>query len=99
MTDDVNGWGATLQQLIDTGAAWRMDGYTGRQAMAAIEAGECVLPLTAHRDYWGNRVPARTDLAPDTLGTIGYANRLRAERGDPLLTERPDGTVCEGGEL
>lgn len=87
-----------LQTLIDSGDAWLLEGAVGRAAMAAIEDGTCVLPAEAHRDYWGNRVPARGELRPDTLGTLGYANRLRAERGEPLLIEAPDGTVTEGGD-
>jgi hypothetical protein len=55
--------------------------------MAAIENGDAVLGPEGHRDYWGNYVPSRHEVKPGTLGSIEYANRLRAERGDDLLTE------------
>ncbi len=32
------------QHLIDTGLAFRLQGWFGRQAMALIEAGHCTLP-------------------------------------------------------
>lgn len=82
-----------LQTLIDTGDAWRLDGSVGRAAMDALRSGECVLPTVAHTDYWGNRVPSRDELDPGSMGTLAYANRLRAERGEPLLIVSDDGTV------
>ena len=74
-----------LQDLIDTGMAWTLEGSVGRAAMAAIESGQCVLGPESRNDYWGNRIPSRTEVVPGTKGTVEYANRLRAERGeDPL---------------
>jgi len=34
------------QHLIDTGLAWRLQGWFGRTAMALISAGECSEPET-----------------------------------------------------
>lgn len=62
-----------LQALIDNGMAWRLEGYVGRAAMAAIEAGECVLGEVGHRDYWGNYVPSRHEVVPGTPGSVEYA--------------------------
>lgn len=73
--------GPTLQELIDSGAAWSMEGSVGRAAMAAIEAGECVLGPEGHRDYWGNYVPSRTEVKPGTKGSVEYA-RARGWDGD-----------------
>lgn len=75
----------SVQGLIDTGNAWRLEGSVGRHCMDAIENGDAVLGPVAHVDYWGNRVPSRTDVVPGTLGSIEYANRLREERGDDPL--------------
>lgn len=67
---------SAYQVLIDSGAAWRMDGSTGRTAMALIEDGYCVLGPEGHRDYYGNYVPSRTEVQPGTKGSVEYANRL-----------------------
>lgn len=75
----------SVQELIDTGMAWTLEGHVGRQCMAAIENGDAVLGPESRRDYWGNRVPARDEVVPGTKGSIEYANRLRAERGLPPL--------------
>ena len=78
-----------LQDLIDSGTAWVLEGSIGRAAMSAIETGLCVLGTEAHWDYWGNRVPARTELAPGSLGTIEYANAQREERGELPIYVKP----------
>lgn len=63
-----------IQQAIDSGAAWTLEGSVGRAAMAAIEDGRAVLGLRAHRDYWGNRVPARWEVQQGTLGSQRFAH-------------------------
>lgn len=78
----------TIQDLIDNGMAWMLEGHIGRQCYAAIENGDAVLGPTRHKDYWGNTIPSRFDVVPGTKGSIEYANRLREERGeDPLEVE------------
>lgn len=66
------------QHIINTGEAWRLEGAVGRQAMQLIERGECVLGTEGHRDYWGNRVPARSEVQEGTKGSVTYAQ----ERGE-----------------
>lgn len=77
MTDELE---LDLQALIDSGMAWRMEGHIGRQAMAAIEAGECILGEQGHRDYWGNRVPSRYEVKPGTPGSPEYAAERQGGR-------------------
>ena len=60
------------QHLIDTGEAWRMDGFTGRTAMRLIEDGLCILGTEGHRDFYGNYVPSRIEVQPGTKGSVGY---------------------------
>jgi hypothetical protein len=60
---------AELQELINSGQAWKMEGSVGRQAMQALEVGACMLPKKAKYDYYGNRVPSRDELKPGTKGT------------------------------
>jgi len=60
----------TMQKLIDSGQAWLREGFTGRQAMAALEAGSCMLPEEKHTDFYGTTVPGRNDLKPGSKGTL-----------------------------
>jgi hypothetical protein len=62
-----------FQALIDSGMVWRMEGSLGRDAMALIEEGACVLGHEGHRDYWGNYVPSRYEVEPGTKGSERYA--------------------------
>lgn len=59
-----------LQNMIDSGNAWQMEGHYGRTAMSALEQGACMLPEEAHNDYYGNRVPSRTEIMEGTKGTL-----------------------------
>jgi hypothetical protein len=62
-----------IQELIDSGQAWRLEGSIGRQCMAAIENGDAVLGKVAHTDYWGNRVPGRHEVVSGTVGSLEFA--------------------------
>lgn len=84
---------AFLQNLIDNGEGWMSESALGQAVVQALEDGTCVLGTAAHRDYHGRVVPARGDVEPGAKGSLEYANRLRAERGDPPLIENPDGSV------
>jgi hypothetical protein len=61
-----------VQRRINDGSIWHFEGRAGREAMDLIEAGYCMLPKTAYKDYWGNTVPSRAWLEPGTKGTWGY---------------------------
>jgi len=87
----------SVQNLINTGMAWRLEGAVGRECMAAIESGKAILGPVGHRDYWGNYVPSRTEVKRGTLGSVQYANdaregvglrRLRARDFDSGLAAR-----------
>jgi hypothetical protein len=68
-----------LQSLIDSGDAWRLEGAVGRECMAAIEDGRCTLGPVAHRDFYGNRVPAIHEVEPDSLSSLEYAHYRRPD--------------------
>ena len=70
---------AGYQRLIDSGAAWRLEGSVGRIAMALIEQGLCMLGETGHRDYWGNYIPSRYEVEPGTKGSPEYCWTDREE--------------------
>jgi hypothetical protein len=78
----------TIQDLINSGMAWRLEGAVGRQCMAAIDNGAAILGKTSQRDYYGNRIPSRTEVKSGTKGSVRYANDLRARRGLDRLTGR-----------
>jgi hypothetical protein len=67
------------QELVNTGAAWTMEGHVGRTAMAMLEAGIIMLGEVGHRDYWGNYVPSRFEVEPGTKGSAEYVE-ARADR-------------------
>lgn len=64
-----------MQKLILSGAAWKMEGSVGREAMAGLKAGVYYLPEEPHHDYWNNRVPSRDELKPGTKGTLENASK------------------------
>lgn len=64
-----------LQELINSGQAWHMEGSVGRNAMHAIKIGLCMLPKKSFTDYYGNRIPARQELKPGTKGTWLFCKR------------------------
>jgi hypothetical protein len=61
----------SMQRLINSGE-WSLPGRNGRAMHDAIEAGKCLLGHEGFRDYWGNRVPSRTEVKPGTKGSVEY---------------------------
>ena len=59
-----------MQESINSGMAWKMEGSVGREAMALLDSGACMLPKEFKMDYYGNRVPSRDVLKPGTKGTF-----------------------------
>lgn len=67
---------AGYQELINSGAAWKLEGHVGRTAMSFIESGECMLGEEGHKDYWGNYVPSRHEVQAGTKGSAEYCERV-----------------------
>ena len=84
----------SLQGLINSGAAWSLEGSVGRACMRAIENGDAILGREGHRDYWGNYVPSRYEVEPGTKGSLLYANDLRLDRHLDMLTEADFDNPC-----
>ena len=97
ITDLQKTYGLTsMQELINSGQAWYMEGFTGRQAMQALEDGACMLPEVPRKDYWGNIVPARTSLKPGTKGTLENSQDFWQKVLDKIyLSEIEDGEIEE----
>lgn len=80
---------AALQALIDSGAAWKLEGSVGRAAMAALETGACHLPAIRHVGAYGQIIPRCFDLVDGTTGTLGLWRKYH---------ELPEGTMPAGME-
>lgn len=78
----------SVQNLINTGMAWRLEGSVGRECMAAIESGKAILGPKPMKDYWGNRIPSRSEVKRGTKGSIQYANDCREGVGLGRLRSR-----------
>lgn len=68
---------AELQELIDSGLAWRLEGHVGRTAMAALTDGACVLPGEPATDYYGSTVPSYL-MVEDRVGSPGSVAQAEA---------------------
>lgn len=65
-----------LQDLINSGSAWKMEGTVGRIAMRSLESGACYLPESFHTDFYGNVIPSRNALKEGTKGTLLNSQRF-----------------------
>ncbi len=61
-----------MQELINSGDAWRLEGAIGRDAMGLIESGDCMLGEQGHMDFWGNYVPSRYQVKAGTMGSAEF---------------------------
>lgn len=60
-----------LQRAIN-GGLWSLQGSYGRAMMDSIAAGDCALGPRSAIDYWGNRIPARTEVEAGTKGSLDF---------------------------
>ena len=61
-----------MQEIINNGDAWHMEGSVGRAAMDSLKSGECYLPDKAFRGAYGNKIPSRNELEKGSFGTLEY---------------------------
>jgi hypothetical protein len=75
---------AGIQESIENGQCWQMEGSTGRFAMQCLEAGICFLGEKPRYDYYGNFVPPRGMLEEGSKGSLGNAQNFwqRVQDGD-----------------
>ena len=78
-----------MQELINTGTAWKLEGSVGREASSLLDSGACMLLKSAKFDYYGNRVPSRDDLEKGTKGTFTNSQNFwqGVEDGDIEIDE------------
>jgi len=63
------------QAQINSLEGWKLEGSVGRAMMDAIKSGRCCLGFEATHDYWGNRIPSRSEIQEGSFGSIGYVVR------------------------
>jgi hypothetical protein len=67
-----------LQEWIDSGLAWHLEGHVGHTASAALSDGACVLSAgEPHKDFYGNTVPTYVMVA-DAVGSPGSVANAEA---------------------
>lgn len=59
-----------MQDSINSGLCWKMEGSVGRSAMDCLENGLCMLPLYPRIDAYGSKVPPRNVLKAGSKGTF-----------------------------
>jgi hypothetical protein len=69
---------ASIQRAIN-GGMWSMQGSYGRAMMQAISDGWCILGKSSARDYWGNTIPARTEVKAGTKGSPEFVLEQRGQ--------------------
>lgn len=84
----------SMQDAIDSGLAWKLEGSFGRAAMRAITDGDCMLGHEGHTDAYGNYVPSRWEVEPGTKGSPEHAN-VEVDRGPELeyVVQFRDGSI------
>lgn len=85
------------QNLINSGMAWRLEGHVGRTCMQAIEDGACMLGPDPHADFYGNRIPSRTEVQEGTKGSRGYVVDRMGEEHAKML--EGVGSTFDSGSL
>ena len=70
---------ATYQAMVNSGQAWKMEGHVGRTAMDMIRNGVIMLGREGHRDYYGNYVPSRSEVAENTKGHPSFVEQRQGK--------------------
>ena len=65
----------SIKAAINSGSAWSFQGSYGRTMMGAIENGTCMLGRAPARDYYGNRIPSRTEVKAGTKGSAAFVSQ------------------------
>jgi hypothetical protein len=61
-----------IQEAINGGTAWKLQGSAGRAMMEAINGGAALLGKQPAFDYYGNRIPSRDEVKAGTRGSYEF---------------------------
>lgn len=59
-----------MQEWIDKGYAWSMEGAVGREAMRGLESGMYFLPNQSFTNPYGQHIPSREEIRIGTDGSL-----------------------------
>ena len=62
-----------MQDWIDKGYAWSMEGAVGREAMRGLESGLYFLPNQSFTNPYGQHIPSREEIRMGTEGSLDNA--------------------------
>lgn len=62
-----------MQDWIDNGYAWSMEGAVGREAMRGLESGMYFLPNQSFTNPYGQHIPSREEIRIGTEGSLDNA--------------------------
>ena len=62
-----------MQNWIDQGFVWSMEGSVGRKAMRGLESGMYFLPNKSFRNPYGQHIPSREEIRIGTEGSLDNA--------------------------
>lgn len=68
-----------VQSAINSLVAWKFEGSYGRAMMEALKNGECMLATRPCTDYYGNRIPSRTEVKPGSFGSREFVAECMGE--------------------
>jgi len=63
-----------IQELINSGLAWNLEGSIGRHAMACLKTGACYLPTVRSQGPYGNTIASRLDVKPGETGSLALSS-------------------------
>lgn len=68
-----------MQNALNSGVGWRMEGSFGRSMMAALKSGRAMLGKFGVRDYYGNYIPSRFEVKEGSFGSRSFVAEAMGE--------------------
>jgi hypothetical protein len=85
-TDNEIEYYTNIQRIINAGQ-WSLQGSFGRSMMQAIESGKCLLGPSPAFDYYGNRIPSRTEVKSGTKGSRLFVTKRSGKLYSKIMAE------------
>ena len=69
-----------VQDMINDGSAWTLEGSVGRYAMRCLEEGACFLPNEHFYGAYGNKIPRRGSIKEGSVGSLTLSSLYWSEK-------------------